>query len=120
MSRRTHATIPCLGALCALLLAAPAALAQPPDAALKEEVKQRLGKVEQSLDDWDVGAARRELAEVDDDRAAELLEACGGRVKLALVVELAGVDPAEAEALLEAHGGQVRRAVEAKTGASRL
>ena len=61
----------------------------------------------------------RELAEVDDDRAVELLAACGGRLKVALVAELAGVGPAEAEALLEAHGGQVRRAVEAKTGASR-
>lgn len=60
----------------------------------------------------------RELAEVDDDRAVELLAACGGRLKVALVAQLAGVGPEEAEALLEAHGGQVRRAIAAKTGAS--
>ncbi|WP_337175738.1 N-acetylmuramic acid 6-phosphate etherase [Paludisphaera sp.] len=62
----------------------------------------------------------RELAGVNDARAAELLAACGGRVKVALVAELAGVGPAEAEALLEAHGGRAREAVEARTGASRL
>ncbi|MDG3007549.1 N-acetylmuramic acid 6-phosphate etherase [Paludisphaera mucosa] len=62
----------------------------------------------------------RELAEVDDARAGELLAASGGRLKVALTAHLAGVDPEEAEALLESHGGQVRRAVEAKTGASRL
>jgi N-acetylmuramic acid 6-phosphate etherase len=61
----------------------------------------------------------RELAGVDDARAVELLAACGGRLKVALVAELAGAEPAEAEALLEAHGGQVRQAVEAKTGANR-
>ncbi|AMV35822.1 N-acetylmuramic acid 6-phosphate etherase [Planctomyces sp. SH-PL62] len=60
----------------------------------------------------------RELAEVDDDRAVELLAACGGRLKVALVAQLAGVGPEEAGALLEAHGGQVRRAIAAKTGAS--
>ena len=61
----------------------------------------------------------RELAEVDDARAVELLAAAGGRLKVALVMELAGVGPAEAEGLLGAHGGLVRKAVEAKTGASR-
>ncbi|RKH25766.1 hypothetical protein D7Y13_29145 [Corallococcus praedator] len=68
-SHHTHAGV--LG-LCALLLAIPAAFAQPPDASLKEEVKQRLGKVEQSLDDWDVGGARRELAEVEKRVPSEL------------------------------------------------
>lgn len=62
----------------------------------------------------------RELAEVDDARAVELLAACGGRLKVALVAELAGVEPAEAEGLLQAHGGQVRKAVQARTGASRI
>ncbi|OJW12381.1 MAG: N-acetylmuramic acid 6-phosphate etherase [Planctomycetales bacterium 71-10] len=62
----------------------------------------------------------RELAEVDDARAVELLAAAGGRLKVALVMELAGVGPAEAEALLQAHGGLVRKAVQAKTGASRI
>jgi N-acetylmuramic acid 6-phosphate (MurNAc-6-P) etherase len=35
-------------------------------------------------------------------------------------MELAGVEAAEAEALLQAHGGLVRKAVQAKTGASRI
>ncbi|MCE9670606.1 tetratricopeptide repeat protein [Myxococcus stipitatus] len=35
------------------------------DAALKDEVKERLGRVEQGLDDWDVPGAKRELAEVE-------------------------------------------------------
>ncbi|QSQ12827.1 peptidase MA family metallohydrolase [Myxococcus landrumensis] len=43
-------------------LAVPAA-AQ--DASLKDEVKTRLGQVEQSLDDWDVPGARRELSEAE-------------------------------------------------------
>lgn len=59
----------------------------------------------------------RELAGVDDARAVEVLAACGGRLKVALVVQLAGVDPEEAEALLETHGGRVPEAVAAKTGA---
>lgn len=59
----------------------------------------------------------RELAGVDDARAVEVLAACGGRLKVALVVQLAGVEPSEAEALLETHGGRVPEAVAAKTGA---
>ena len=35
------------------------------DASLKNEVKDRLGRVEQALEDWDVPGARRELAEVE-------------------------------------------------------
>lgn len=61
----------------------------------------------------------RELAGVDDARAVELLAACGGRLKVALVAELAGAGPEEAESLLRDHGGLVRKAVEAKTGANR-
>jgi N-acetylmuramic acid 6-phosphate etherase len=53
----------------------------------------------------------RELAGIDNARAAELLEAHGGRLKPALVSALAGVGPAEALALLETHGGQVRAAI---------
>lgn len=59
----------------------------------------------------------RELAGVDDARAVEVLAACGGRLKVALVAQLAGVEPSEAEALLETHGGRVPEAVAAKTGA---
>src|SRR4051812_6890510 len=58
----------------------------------------------------------RELAGVDDDRAAEILSSCGGRLKLALVVALARVSPDEAQALLDAHGGQVRACVIDRTG----
>jgi N-acetylmuramic acid 6-phosphate etherase len=58
----------------------------------------------------------RELADVDDARAAAILDSCGGRLKPALVVALAGVTPAEALALLQAHDGLVREAVRAATG----
>ncbi len=58
----------------------------------------------------------RELADVDDTRAAQILEACEGRLKRALVVALAGVDPDAAGALLETHGGQVRAAISAAGG----
>jgi N-acetylmuramic acid 6-phosphate etherase len=53
----------------------------------------------------------RELAEIDDGRAVELLAASGGRLKVALVSALTGKGPDEAEALLAAHGGRVRRVV---------
>jgi len=55
----------------------------------------------------------RELADVDDDRAGELLAACGGRLKVALVAALTDSGPDAAEALLAAHGGRVRQAVAA-------
>ena len=58
----------------------------------------------------------RELAGVDDQRAAEILSICRGRLKLALVVALARVSPDEAQTLLDAHGGQVRPSVIARTG----
>ena len=54
----------------------------------------------------------RELSGLDDDRAAELLARCSGRLKQALVAALAGVDPDRAAELLDRHDGQVRRAVE--------
>ena len=58
----------------------------------------------------------RELAGVDDTRAGQILEGCGGRLKRALVVALAGVEPDAAQALLDAHGGQVRAAIKAAGG----
>jgi N-acetylmuramic acid 6-phosphate etherase len=58
----------------------------------------------------------RELAGVDDARAAETLARCGGNLKRALVVALAQVEPDEAQALLDSNGGQVRAAVLARTG----
>jgi N-acetylmuramic acid 6-phosphate etherase len=53
----------------------------------------------------------RELAGIDDDEAARLLDRCSGNLKRAIVAALAGVDPATAADLLERHDGQVRRAV---------
>src|SRR5262249_25125773 len=58
----------------------------------------------------------RELAGIDDARAAELLRHTEGRLKPALVMAVAGVDPDRAMNLLEAHGGQVRAAVSAAIG----
>ncbi len=58
----------------------------------------------------------RELAGVDDSLASQILEACEGRLKRALVVALTGVDPAAAQALLNTHGGQVRAAIKAAGG----
>ncbi len=58
----------------------------------------------------------RELAGVDDARAEEILKACEGRLKRALVVALAGVDPDAARALLETQGGQVGAAIKAAAG----
>ncbi|QDV33594.1 N-acetylmuramic acid 6-phosphate etherase [Tautonia plasticadhaerens] len=55
----------------------------------------------------------RELAGVDDDRARELLDQAGGRLKPALVMAMAGVDLASADRLLDDSAGQVRGAVEA-------
>ncbi|MCP3139365.1 peptidase MA family metallohydrolase [Pyxidicoccus xibeiensis] len=59
--RAPRALLPVLAV--ALFCLPPAAWAQ--DASLKDEVKNRLGRVEQSLDDWDVPGAKRELAEVE-------------------------------------------------------
>jgi N-acetylmuramic acid 6-phosphate etherase len=56
----------------------------------------------------------RELAGIDDHRAADILARCGGRLKTALVVALANVSPDEAVALLNAHGGKVHLAVGAR------
>jgi len=58
----------------------------------------------------------RELVGVDDDRAAEILAQCNGRLKQALVVALAGVDPDTAAVLLDEQHGQVRAAVKAAGG----
>lgn len=55
----------------------------------------------------------RELAGIDDDRSAELLNMADGRLKSALVMALAGVDCGRADLLLSLHGGQVREAVRA-------
>ncbi len=48
---------------------------------------------------------------VDRSRASELLEAAGGRVKIALVMERRGAGVAEAGRLLEAEGGVLARVI---------
>ncbi|AKQ63381.1 hypothetical protein A176_000293 [Myxococcus hansupus] len=53
-----------LAALAVALLCAPSA-AWAQSSSLKDEVKERLGRVETELDDWDVPGARRELSEVE-------------------------------------------------------
>jgi N-acetylmuramic acid 6-phosphate etherase len=58
----------------------------------------------------------REMAGVDETRAKQILAACEGRLKPALVVALTSVEPAEAQVLLNTHGGQVRAAVKAAGG----
>ena len=61
------------------------------------------------------GRARRTvmtLAEVDYDRAGELLSGAGGSVKTALVMALGGCDAAGANQALAEAGGQVGRAIE--------
>jgi N-acetylmuramic acid 6-phosphate etherase len=50
----------------------------------------------------------REIAQVEEPRARELLERANGRVKVAIVMERRSVDAARAEALLEANDGFLR------------
>jgi N-acetylmuramic acid 6-phosphate etherase len=86
--------------------------------ALSTAVMVRLGKVYDNLM-VDVVASNaklrrralrlvREIAGVDERRAAELLEAANGRVKLAIVMQRRGLDAAQAQALLEREGGALR------------
>jgi N-acetylmuramic acid 6-phosphate etherase len=48
------------------------------------------------------------IANVDRERAVAALDACGGRVKLAIVVVRRNVDAAQAERMLETAGGSLR------------
>jgi N-acetylmuramic acid 6-phosphate etherase len=86
--------------------------------ALSTAVMVRLDRVYDNLM-VDVVASNRKLrdralrlissiAEVGDQRALELLEAAGGRVKIAIVMHRRGVDALGAKALLEANGGSLR------------
>jgi N-acetylmuramic acid 6-phosphate etherase len=62
-----------------------------------------------------VDRARRIIAQVagvDYDEAARLLDASGGEVKLAVVMSRRGVDADEARALLDAAGGRLRAVIE--------
>jgi N-acetylmuramic acid 6-phosphate etherase len=49
-----------------------------------------------------------DLARVGEARASELLDAAGGRVKIAVVMQRRGLDAPQARALLDASGGSLR------------
>jgi len=51
------------------------------------------------------------IAEVDVERASELLDAAGGRVKVAIVMQRRGLDAERARSLLESAGGSLRAAL---------
>ena len=53
-----------------------------------------------------------EMRHLDREAAAELLDAAGGHVKTALVMDELGIDATRAKARLESVGGVVIRAVE--------
>ncbi len=89
--------------------------------ALSTAVMVRLGKVHQNLM-VDVVASNRKLrrralrlvrdvAEVGEERARELLEASSGRVKIAIVMQRRGVDAAKAQTLLDGCGGMLRELI---------
>jgi len=64
-----------------------------------------------------VERARRiiaQAAEIAYERAAELLEAAGGSVRVAIVMARGGVDRREAERRLEAAGGRIAKAIAGK------
>lgn len=52
-----------------------------------------------------------EVTGLERGRAIELLERCGGEVKVALLVELSGIDVEEARRRLETSGGRLREAL---------
>jgi N-acetylmuramic acid 6-phosphate etherase len=53
---------------------------------------------------------------ISTERAAQILEACGGEVKTAIVAELASIPPEIARQRLEQAGGLVREALTLETG----
>jgi N-acetylmuramic acid 6-phosphate etherase len=89
--------------------------------AISTAVMVRLGKVHDNLMVDVVSTNRklraralrlvRELAGVDVERARELLDAAGNRVKIAVVMERRAVDATQAQALLEQHGGALRELI---------
>ncbi|MGA8474305.1 MAG: N-acetylmuramic acid 6-phosphate etherase [Candidatus Cybelea sp.] len=89
--------------------------------AISTAVMVRLGKVHDNLMVDVVSTNRklraralrlvRELAGVDEERARELLDAAGNRVKIAVVMERRAVDATQAQALLEQHGGALRELI---------
>jgi N-acetylmuramic acid 6-phosphate etherase len=89
--------------------------------AISTAVMVRLGKVHDNLMVDVVSTNRklraralrlvRELAGVDEERARELLDAAGNRVKIAVVMERRAIDATQAQALLERHGGVLRELI---------
>ena len=53
---------------------------------------------------------------IDVERSTQILEACDGEVKAAIVSELAGVPPEQARLLLKKSGGMVRKALSLRNG----
>ena len=90
--------------------------------ALSTAVMVRLGKIYDNLmvdvvatnDKLRARALRlvRELCNLNEARARELLERTGGSVKLAVVVERLGIDVDAAKTLLELSGGSLRAVLE--------
>lgn len=56
------------------------------------------------------------LVDVDSDQAAALVAACGGELKLAIVVGRTGCTTEQARELLEQHGGRVQAAIAGNAG----
>lgn len=56
------------------------------------------------------------LAEVSEEQAEQLLAACDGELKTAVVSRVRGVSPAEARQRLAAAGGQLRQALQTEQG----
>lgn len=90
--------------------------------AISTALMVRLGKVYGNLMVDVVGNNRKlraralrlveRLANVDENRARELLAAARGRVKVAVVMERRGVTAAQARGLLESHDGALRALLE--------
>jgi len=53
-----------------------------------------------------------ELTEIDETRAQELLDQCGGELKVAILVEILKTTPEAARQLLDEHAGHLRSAIQ--------
>jgi N-acetylmuramic acid 6-phosphate etherase len=62
----------------------------------------------------------RDIAGIDDETAAKILEQSAGHLKPALVMALANVSYSRATELLKQNGGHVRTAVDAHAGSHNL
>jgi len=60
-----------------------------------------------------------QACDISVERSTQILEACDGEVKAAIVSELAGVPPEQARQLLKKSGGMVRKALSLRNGEKR-